>query len=253
MSTHDLDLRSNALDSLNEALRQFASADASDPRAYKFAILHFSHFLELILKHHISQHHPLLIYKNPFAKNIEKEQTIGLWEAIQFLKNAGNPLDPDFILDLEWLKKLRNQIEHYRFSLDTKAVRRTMARLVQATVMFDEAVASLNIEAGIDPSVRGMFSTLSDEHAATLSAAKQDAAEEADEEGVRDCRICGESDVVTSSSQGAYCHYCEEVDELVECARCTNNFLQSECRLWDASHDPPLYMCDGCDAFLEHV
>lgn len=34
------------------------------------AILHFSHFMELILKYYVTQAHPLLIYKNPFAKSL---------------------------------------------------------------------------------------------------------------------------------------------------------------------------------------
>ena len=84
--SHQLDLLENAVDSLNEALRQYDVGKSGSIRSYKFAILHFAHFLELLFKYYVTQSHPLLIYKNPFSKNIKSEKTIGLWEAVPVLK-----------------------------------------------------------------------------------------------------------------------------------------------------------------------
>jgi hypothetical protein len=130
---HKLDLLENAIDSLREALSKYEEGEIKGPSAYKFAVLHFSHFFELLFKHHVAQSHPLLIYKNPFSKKIEKENTIGLWEAVQFLKNEGVDISPDFDNDLAWIKKLRNDIEHYKFELDAIEVRTTLGRLIRAT------------------------------------------------------------------------------------------------------------------------
>ena len=47
---HQLDLLENAIDSLNEALAKYEQANTGDIKAYKFCVLHLSHFLELILK-----------------------------------------------------------------------------------------------------------------------------------------------------------------------------------------------------------
>ena len=57
MSIHELDLLENALDSLGEALSKFEEGDDGDPKAYKFAVLHMAHFIELIFKHHITSKH----------------------------------------------------------------------------------------------------------------------------------------------------------------------------------------------------
>ncbi len=62
---HELGLLENVLDSLNEALRKFQPGESGEPRAYKFAVLHFAQALELLFKYYVTQSHPLLIYKNP--------------------------------------------------------------------------------------------------------------------------------------------------------------------------------------------
>lgn len=86
---HKLDLRGNAIDSLNEGLRRFVEARDEDERAFKFAVLHLAHFLELLLKHAVVLRHPLLVFEKPASRNLHKERTIGLWDAVQTLRNAG--------------------------------------------------------------------------------------------------------------------------------------------------------------------
>lgn len=132
MAKHKLDLRENAAGSFDEAFTKCREGFGGNGSGFKFAILHLPHSLDLLFKHYISQVHPLLLYKNPFSKNLEREQTIRMWEAVQFLANDGRPLDKEFLADLEWLKKLHNQIEHYAFDRDVPTVRKTMGRLVQA-------------------------------------------------------------------------------------------------------------------------
>ena len=76
MTIHKLELLDNAFDSLAEALAKFQEGDAGEPRAYKFAVLHMSNFIELVFKYHITQKHPLLIYKEPFSKKLNKNKTM---------------------------------------------------------------------------------------------------------------------------------------------------------------------------------
>lgn len=131
---HKLDLLDNALDSFNEALVKYQCGNSGEHRSYKFAILHFSHFVELLFKQ-VSLAHPLLVYRNPFSKNIKNEQTIGLWEAIQFFRNTGEAFNDDFYSDIQWLKELRNNIEHYQFEMDVGEVKESLGRL---TFMMNE-------------------------------------------------------------------------------------------------------------------
>ena len=129
---HKLDLLGNAMDSLEEALKKFEEGDAGDQKAYKFCVLHMAHFIELIFKHHITEKHPLLIYANPFAPKIDPAtaKTIGLWEAVNFINNEDkDAVSGDFKKDLDWLKRLRNDIEHHKFEMDVATARITIGRL----------------------------------------------------------------------------------------------------------------------------
>jgi hypothetical protein len=70
MKKYELDLLGNAIDSLNEALAKYQQAQDGEHLAYKFAILHFAHFAELLFKHCVAQAHPLLIYRDPFRVSV---------------------------------------------------------------------------------------------------------------------------------------------------------------------------------------
>lgn len=48
--------------------------------AYKFAVPHIAHVSELCFKYQVSKRHRMLQYKNPFAREVEKGNTINLWD-----------------------------------------------------------------------------------------------------------------------------------------------------------------------------
>lgn len=165
MTTHQLELLDNALDSLAEALAKFEEGDGGELKAYKFAVLHMAHFIELIFKHHIAQKHPLLIYKEPFSQRLDKNKTITLWEAVNFINNeAADTVSPEFRADLEWLKRLRNDIEHHTFTMDVSAVRITIGRLFQSVLEFLEIYSDVEVESHIPERTMKTFKVLSDEY-----------------------------------------------------------------------------------------
>ena len=166
---HQLDLLENAIDSLREALLKFNEGSDINIAPYKFSILHFSHFLELLFKYHVTQSHPLLIYKNPFGKNIKSQNTIGLWEAIQFLKNEGKEFSADFDKDIEWIKKLRNDIEHHKFKMNVLEVRQTLGRLIRATNEFNDEYDLIDITEKLEGEHLVVFNELNDEYLANLA------------------------------------------------------------------------------------
>lgn len=244
MAKHELDLLPNAVDSFNEALTKYRAAEAGDARAYKFAILHFSHFLELLFKHYVTQAHPLLVYKNPFAPNLEKQQTIGLWEAIQFLHNEGHKIEPSFKKDLEWLKNLRNNIEHHKFTMDLAEVRTTLGRLTQALLEFNEYVSDFDIAEHIDVDNLELFTTLSDEYKAEIAAARKRAEEESDANEAVHCHNCY-NQTAARIGHDYKCFYCEYTDPLLDCCVCGINERRSEMSLWNDEHND--YICSGCE------
>jgi hypothetical protein len=177
MPTHELNLRDNALDSLREALAKFEQGDDGDLKAYKFAVQHMSHFVELIFKHHLATIHPLLIYKDPFSRKLNADKTIGLWDAINFIANESpDHISAEFRSDLEWMKKLRNDIEHHRFSLDVQQTRQTLGRLFRSVLEFLDFVSDLKIEDFIEDDAREIFKVLADEY----EMARRDAIYEAE-------------------------------------------------------------------------
>lgn len=247
MSKHELDLLDNAVDSLNEALRKYDEGVAGSHGAFKYAILHFSHFMELLLKYHVSQTHPLLIYKNPFSKKIATEQTIGIWEAVQFLKNDGHDVPDDFFKDLEWFKKLRNEIEHYKFSLDVDQVKSTLGRLMQGLHKINNVIEGFNLQKRIDAKFLKTFEMLADEYKARLIQAQEKAEEISDSGFAYNCWACGNSGTVSRVAGKYTCQYCGDVTRELECCICGGDMPELEAIVWNDDDPENIeYICEGC-------
>jgi chaperonin cofactor prefoldin len=248
-----LDLFDNAIDSLNEALVKYQEGKNGNEKAYKFCVLHLSHFLELLLKYYVSKNHPLLIYKNPFLKNVKKSQTIGLYEAINFLKNGGYDISPNFEKDMDWLKKLRNDIEHHTFSMDKNEVEKTIERLASAVVEFDELHEDINLSSYISTEQYDLFHRLAKNYEWQLKQAEKkvkEALESSDSDSVKRivyyCHECNHDTMIPNeeSSSGYKCAFCgneESYDIEKKCYRCG--------QLWAnglMSIDYDAYICPHC-------
>ena len=244
---HKLDLLDNAISSLREALNKYDDGSNENLSAYKFSVLHFSHFFELLFKHYVTISHPLLIYKNPFSKKIEKENTIGLWEAVQFLKNEGTPITAEFNTDLEWIKKLRNEIEHFKFELDAIEVRNVLGRLIRATDEFNNTNDLVYIPSLLGGSHLATYIELGDEYKAKLATARLTAKAETQNNEVYLCHFCDEMDVAVQIGAERHCKFCEEVEELHECFHCHEEYTQDEVIVWNDDHPPHVeYICEYC-------
>ena len=169
MSTLKLSLLENAMDSLDEALKKYQAAQEDDPKAYKFCVLHLSHFFELVFKHHVAQISPSLVYKNP-TKITEKSITITLDEAVVILEKNGHQFCPNFRTDLNWFKKLRNSIEHHTFSMNLSQVNDTIGRLVKAFDSEQERLGRLDFSSVITIDRLKLFFDLADNYDQKLKA-----------------------------------------------------------------------------------
>ncbi|MDL5036303.1 hypothetical protein QRD40_08050 [Comamonas sp. Y6] len=264
--SHKLDLLGNAMDSLEEALKKFQEGDEGDHKAYKFCVLHMAHFIELIFKHHITEKHPLLIYANPFAAKIDPAtaKTIGLWEAVNFINNEEkDAVAGDFRKDLEWLKKLRNDIEHHKFEMDVPTARIAIGRLFRSVLEFLDYYGVVDVEKRIPEETKAIFSVLSDEYQFKL----HDALKTADEvekanptdpmdpeiDPVRmDCEECGNHTMVVNkeSGTGYRCTFCDNEygDELpANCTICGAHMTSGDLETWSDEHgvEYRCYYCSG--------
>lgn len=264
--THQLDLLDNALDSLAEALAKFEEGDAGEPKAYKFAVLHMAHFIELVFKHHIAEKHPLLIYKEPFGQKLDRNKTITLWDAVNFINNeAADTISKEFRSDLEWLKRLRNEIEHHKFMMDVQQVRITIGRLFRSVLEFLEDYSEIEVGPHIPAHTMETFRVLSDEYEFRRRDAirEADAVEEAnsrdyssgyDEPPVRlDCPNCNNPTLVLDeeSDTGYCCTFCgnEESDDLpATCDICGVQTTIGELDFWKTENgqlEGRCYYCSG--------
>ncbi|MBS1227554.1 MAG: hypothetical protein H6R17_831 [Proteobacteria bacterium] len=265
MPTHKLDLLPNALDSLAEALAKFKAGDEGDSKAYKFAVLHMAHFIELVFKHHITEKHPLLIYKDPFAPKLDRNKTITLWDAINFINNEdGEAVSKEFRTDLEWLKRLRNEIEHHKFEMDVNQARSTIGRLFRSVLEFLENHTDIEVGSHIPDETMETFKVLSDEYEFRLRDALKEA-EEVEEANWSDpsdpdpaparleCESCGNPTLVINeaSPTGYRCTMCgnEESDDLpATCDICGVVTTQGELVYWETEagqSEGRCYYCSG--------
>ncbi|WP_157984416.1 hypothetical protein [Undibacterium parvum] len=265
MTTHQLGLLENAVDSLAEALLKYEEGEDGNAKAYKFAVLQMAHFIELIFKHHIAAKHPLLIYKDPFSPKIDKNKTITLWDAINFINNeSSGTISTELRKDLDWLKRLRNEIEHHKFTMQVPEVRATIGRLFRSVLEFLEVHTELDIEALIAEPALATFQVLSDEYAFRLNDALREADEyeranpvdhkDPDADPARlNCDNCGNETMIQeeSSSTGYRCLFCgnEDGDDLpARCDICGIAATQGELESWamdDDGYEMRCYYCSG--------
>lgn len=141
MSNYSLNLKENAISTLEEALLKLSDALDGDEKAYKFAILHFSSYVELLFKLYIQGIHELLVYQSVFKGKLNfnqdknKPKTITFWDAVNFIENEGK-VELISRKDLEWLKDLRNDIEHFEFDFSKQDAIKNIEKIYSAIESF---------------------------------------------------------------------------------------------------------------------
>lgn len=127
-----LSMKDNAYDSLNEALLKSEEASDGNPVPWKYAVLHITHAVELMLKQRLYDEHPLLLW----AKLKPDGHTVMLEEAITRLENAGIQFDEDDRSRLRQAIKWRNAITHYNVDLQTEEIKTCFALLFEFLTRF---------------------------------------------------------------------------------------------------------------------
>ena len=301
---YELDIKENALDSFNEALDKFEQGEAGEVRNYKFAILNLAHFLELTLKLYLRSVDESLIFSKCFRhveKRAKKESinlldayelltsedfdlsslindialphTVTLDQALEFSKcercsrTGVKFVDVDFCNDIEWIKGLRNNIEHYQFKLPPKEVRLCIGRLTRGVVEFLDLFSLFDLEKEVGKAKLHVFKNLADEYSQLLKEAER-VVEETEKnlyKGVRpkhyvfidwnvyECPECLNETLITndSSSTGYRCTFCsnEESDEIeIPCGCCGVMAPSGEMGVMgmdDGTEEVRCYYCSG--------
>jgi hypothetical protein len=243
---YSLDLLHNSIDSLNESINYYKEA-LSDESKYKFCIILFFHFMELILKHLVEIQNPLLCYVKPYSEQINKENTITWNQAIQLLINSGKKVDLDLIKQFKILSKLRNNIIHFKFTYNTSEIRKMLIDIVAGLRKLYKEITSNDFYDEVETDTQELLSEIEDEYNKDLHLARNDAIEEADGDEIYDCIICLEEKTVIKRDNGYYCYLCKEIDKIRECVQCYRNFRESEMSYFgENTYGDAIYLCEYC-------
>jgi hypothetical protein len=295
------DIKSNAIDSFNESLAKYEQGQAGDIKSFKFAITHLAHSIELVLKMYLQTLDEFLVFSKCF-KEVEKRakyddvdllsafsklkaerfdfekiiqgipcpHTVNVEQALsvamcEVCKRTGkNFLDQDFIEDINWMKDLRNSIEHYEFDFTPKEVRLCIGRLIRGLADFADLFSLFDLESEVGKDRFHVFEVLADEYSHFLAEANIAVAEAKRElfSGVRpkhqvfiewnvyDCPSCGNSTMIPNrdSSTGYRCTFngCgnEESEEIeVDCDICGVPWPNGDMTSWE---DTYTHVCPRC-------
>jgi hypothetical protein len=210
-----LDIKSNAIDSFNEALAKYEEGVNGDIKSFKFAISHLSHSVELVLKMYLQKINEKLIYtkcykevekrakrdkssllhaaqslteehydfdkllnKHPNPHTVTVDQVLNIAKSERCGVTGVNFVDQEFLDDIAWMKGLRNSIEHYEFEYTAKEVRMCTGRLVRALDEFTDIFSLFKLEDEIGKEKYHVFEELVDEYEHALREAKLDVVEE---------------------------------------------------------------------------
>lgn len=113
-----LTLLENAYDSLIESMVKVEAA-ASEPRNWKFAVLHLVHALELILKERLHREHRLFLYENVDKRS----RTVSLEGALVRLSAIDISVSEKEVSAIRTAIKWRNEITHHNVDLQIEHVR----------------------------------------------------------------------------------------------------------------------------------
>ncbi len=145
-----MSLRENAYDFLSESLR--AAQDANTrPHAWKFAILHAVHAIELLLKARLQAEHPALIYENVDRRG----NTVSFQLAVERIGNLARiDLSPRERRALRKAQKLRDSIVHFEFEMNEYEVTSVYVQLFEFLMRFhDEHTDFGALHDHIDPAL----------------------------------------------------------------------------------------------------
>lgn len=299
---YELDVKDNALDSFNESLSKFELGENGNVKEFKYAILNMCHFIELVLKLYVISIDENLVFSRcykevakrakkdsvdlleayqrmrsekvdflPFIAGHESPHTITLDKALDLAKcekcsvTGVDFVDTDFCSDIEWIKGLRNDIEHYKFKLPPKEVRLCIGRLVRGVTEFVDTFGLFDLESEVGVEKLHIYTVLADEYSQLLKEAKLqvDMHKQEAYRGVRpkhivfvewdsyDCPECGNHTMIPNerSDTGYQCTFCEnqESDNIeISCDLCGAKVPNRDLSSWETDEGEIEYRCYYC-------
>ncbi|NEX75070.1 hypothetical protein [Aeromonas rivipollensis] len=301
------DIKTNAIDSFNEALSKYDQGQNGDLKSFKFAITHLAHCIELVLKMYLQTLNENLVFSSCYKKvsrrsNSDNVDLLSAFNALEsegfdfesLIKGHKSPhtvtveqalslakcevcgitgndfVDQNFIDDINWMKELRNSIEHFEFEFTAKEVRLCIGRLVRGLVEFTDIFSLFDFDKEVGEERTHVFKVLVDEYEHALSEANITISEQKKllfagvrlkhqmfiEWNIYTCPTCGNNTMIPNddSSTGYRCTLegCEnEESEDIEmdCDICGTSWPNGEMTSWEGSYSNVCPRCENPEAW----
>ena len=240
-------LLENAKSSLRHAVTHLTNDDEITADDYKYAILDIVHSIELLFKEKLKRVHPAFIWKNIDRYPDKKEYTVTLDIAKnRLIRMAGVQFADKHTKNLEAIKKLRNEIEHYEFEGEIELVKSHIGRMMSFIFWFSEEYLELKWEEEFKNddswwSLINMYQFF-EEHVAVIEERMFK-----EKRAAMDCPECG---AYTFDLDNGSCQMCGESQQVDECENCGQRYIANVLHEYDRQVDKDHFvkekLCDSC-------
>jgi hypothetical protein len=245
-----LNLLSNGIDFIQSGVLYFVH-DEPDPASHKYAILHLFSGMLLLLKERLRREHPSLIFKEVKDVGRSDARTVDFDEALSRLESCASVvLDEKIKKTLRAAQRLRNQLEHYEFTIDLRHAQAVIGDVSEVAYLFMRDELDEHLETHVQPEVwtrmqflQGIakrveedeiedwrsravqYVEMDDNDLATLanSVEPYHPKHNPDPDAFLECPECGEETLVQTEDRdiGVCTNLeCRQVSEIASCLRC---------------------------------
>lgn len=218
-----LDLLGNAKSSLTHAVVHLTDNNSLTIDDYKYAILDIVHSIELLFKEKLKRVHPSFMWRNVDKYPNKEAYTVTLDDAKQrLMRIAGVTFTEKHLDNIESIKKLRNEIEHYEFEIDETSAKTHIGRMLSFIFWFSNKHLDLEWESEFKR--EGTWSALIDiyqffeDHVEVVEHRMNK-----EDRYVEECPECG---ACTYDMDADECELCSCDGLLFECQQCGGRFFE---------------------------
>lgn len=243
-----LGLLENAIDSIVHGLEHYADGKKNTSN-YKFAILHITQGVELILKERLRREHWVLIYEK--VENPDTSKTINFETAVARLQSICKLSLDKYIGALRRLRGVRHEIEHYKVSFSEQEATALIGSNIPFLLEFLENELGVTLQEHIaDEEVWQELLLIEEVYNRARKRADEEIAwlrwdeKEGDYHWIQPCPICNGEYLIMQNKDEAKCVLCQHISRLEECWKCGEPFPEDD---WGAEGG----LCANCTAYLK--
>lgn len=222
---HKFSLIENALDSLNHAILHLNDSTEIKIGDYKRVILDLAHVAELLFKERLRMIHPAFVFTNIDKYPSQNAHTVSAIDALIRLQKIANvEFNSEDNAALKTIIKIRNEIEHFEFSINENEARVVIGNVLVFLFKFASDEIGLDwTDRRIHDSSWRKLNEFAEFYEAQLSYLNEKLAEGMIQ--TQDCPLCHND---TFDMDSETCVLCGFQDEVKICDECNTPYIAYE-------------------------